>query len=99
MISTADVEAALREVIDPEIGVNIVDLGLVYDIHSREDQLEVKMTMTTPACPMSEFLAGQAKQALQRRWPERKGIVVTLVWEPPWHPGLMSEAARRSLGW
>jgi len=92
------IREALREVVDPEIGVNIVDLGLVYEIHVEEDAVRIRMTMTSPACPMGMWLCEQARQAAQQQAGARK-VAVELVWDPPWQPAMMSEAARSLLGW
>jgi len=90
---------ALRQVIDPELGVNIVDLGLVYLVQLSTDRLSVDMTMTTAACPMAEFLRNEAQQALETAFPSLKQIDVNLVWDPPWSPDKISETARQLLGW
>lgn len=90
----------LRSVIDPELGVNIVDLGLVYEAAAMPSgEMRVKMTMTTPVCPLSAYLKGQARQVLSRAFPEVERINVQLVWDPPWRPSMMSAEARRQLGW
>jgi metal-sulfur cluster biosynthetic enzyme len=98
---TIDVEAiraALHEVLDPEIGINIVDLGLVYGIDVRDRDVVVRMTMTTPSCPLSGYLADAVETAIRDRFASVAGIDVDLVWDPPWSPAMMSEAARRQLG-
>ena len=99
MTSTIETAAldALRQVIDPEVGYNIVDLGLVYSVAVENEIAKVKMTLTTPGCPMHDSIAGGVKNALLNL----EGIAdaeVELVWEPPWHPSMMSEAARVALG-
>ncbi|WP_126444314.1 metal-sulfur cluster assembly factor [Sulfuricystis multivorans] len=86
---------ALREVIDPEVGINIVDLGLVYRIAFEDGVVVVEMTMTSPACPLGEMIADEVDEALRRHLPPNTPIDVRLVWEPPWTPEKMSEAARR----
>jgi metal-sulfur cluster biosynthetic enzyme len=89
--------AALRQVIDPEVGYNIVDLGLVYSVAIENEIAKVKMTLTTPGCPMHDSIADGVKNALLNL----EGIAdaeVELVWEPPWHPSMMSETARVALG-
>lgn len=91
--------AALRTVIDPEVGVNIVDLGLVYELDWRPEGLRVKLSMTSAACPMGEWIAEQALQALDAAFPDAPPAEVQLVWEPPWSPERMSAAARAQLGW
>ena len=89
--------AALREVIDPEIGCNIVDLGLVYDVAIADDSVKVKMTLTTPGCPMSESMVWGVKQALLNLPPVMEAEA-ELVWSPPWNPGMMTDAGRAALG-
>ena len=95
----ARVRDALREVIDPELGINVVDLGLVYRIDAEPDRLSVAMTMTTRACPLGEHLAAQAEAAIRRAAPQIAEVQVRLVWDPPWSPDLMSPDAKRRLGW
>jgi probable FeS assembly SUF system protein SufT len=92
----------LKTVYDPEIPVNIVDLGLIYscDITAREDggkRLDVRMSMTAPGCGMGNVLRADVESKLSRL-PEVKEVNVQVVFDPPWHPGLMSEAARLQLG-
>jgi metal-sulfur cluster biosynthetic enzyme len=94
-----DVLAALRGVNDPEIGINIVDLGLVYEAERKPEGIDVKLTLSTPSCPMSEMLVEEAREALQARFADARSINVELVWDPPWTPDRMSEAARRQFGW
>ena len=75
----------LTEVIDPEVGLNIIDMGLVYDIEIRDSDIFVQMTLTTPGCPMSSYLTGATRSALAAL--DGVGEVdVELVWEPPWSP-------------
>ena len=92
----------MRTVFDPEIPVNIVDLGLIYscDITPREQggkKIDVKMSMTAPGCGMGNVLKADVESKLSRI-PEVKEVNVQVVFEPPWHPGLMSEAAKLQLG-
>ncbi len=89
---------ALRQVVDPELGVNIVDLGLVYGTGMKEGLVHVRMTMTTPACPMEELLMEMVHSAVLREIPEARSVEVDLVWDPPWKPEMMSEAAKAQLG-
>jgi metal-sulfur cluster biosynthetic enzyme len=90
----------LREVIDPEIGVNIVDLGLVYDARLSGDGVAViRMTLTTPGCPLGGYLDDAVRDAL---WgvPGVNDVDVQIVWDPPWDPDeMMSDWAKRQLGW
>jgi len=92
-----DVLAALRRVIDPEIGLNIVDLGLVYRAERGPQGIEVSLTLSTPSCPLAEMVVEEARAALQANFAEAAAIRVELVWDPPWTPDRMSEAARELL--
>ena len=93
------VRSLLRNVIDPEVGMNIVDLGLVYGVEISADKLRVDLTMTTRACPMSEMIVDDARQALTGLMPTGTEIDINLVWEPPWDPSKMSEQALDHFGW
>ncbi len=89
--------AALRQVIDPEIGCNIVDLGLVYSYAFNAGKVTVAMTLTTPGCPMHESISWGVKNALMNI----EGVTeaeVDIVWDPPWNPSLMTEVARKMTG-
>ena len=90
---------ALREVIDPEIGVNVVDLGLVYSVNVQGKEVRIAMTMTTPACPLHEYISESAKTAIRRHLPDVERVDVEIVWDPPWSPAMMSADAKRQLGW
>lgn len=97
---TADeVREALRHVVDPEVGINVVDLGLVYEVRAEGDRVSVAMTMTTPACPLGETLTAQAEAIIRQRLPGVASVTVVLVWDPPWRPSMMSGAAKEQLGW
>jgi metal-sulfur cluster biosynthetic enzyme len=98
MISRDTVREVLRGVVDPELGVDVVDLGLVYSIEVHGGDVRVAMTMTIPACPMNAYLSEAAEAALWERLPDARSVRVDLVWEPPWDPAMMSEAARQHLG-
>jgi len=92
----------LKSVYDPEIPVNIVDLGLIYECRVvSEDpagrKIEIKMTMTAPGCGMANVLKADVEQRLAHL-PEVKEVSVQVVFDPPWHPGRMSDAARLQLG-
>jgi metal-sulfur cluster biosynthetic enzyme len=93
--------AALRDVVDPELGVNIVDLGLVYGLAVQDGAVQVVMTMTSPACPLGTFLADLIDTTVRARVPEARSVEIALVWDPPWGPEMMSDEARRQLdeGW
>jgi metal-sulfur cluster biosynthetic enzyme len=93
-----DILAALKTVIDPELGINIVDLGLVYHAARNAHRIDIALTMTTPACPLGEMMTEEIKLVLRDRFPDTPDIHVELVWDPPWSPDLMSEESRRQLG-
>ncbi len=93
------VRAALRSVIDPEAGMNIVDLGLVYGIEADAGGVRVALTMTSPTCPMGDLILDEARQAVAAVLPADCALAVDLVWEPPWGPERMSETARAHFGW
>lgn len=102
MTAASDIEAirdALRKVADPEIGANIVDIGLVYRIAYENGKLWVDMTMTSPACPMGGMIVDDAYAELARILPKEVEIEIQVVWEPPWKPSMMSEQCRERLGW
>ncbi|HUH73523.1 MAG TPA: metal-sulfur cluster assembly factor [Chitinophagales bacterium] len=84
--------AALYDVIDPEIGLNIVDLGLIYEINFSEKSKDivVNMTLTTQFCPMGESIVESTTQAMKQSFPEEE-IHVNLTFEPPWNQGMISE--------
>ncbi len=88
-ITEAQVLEALKQVIDPELGINLVDLGLVYDVAIEGADVRVKMTLTTPGCPMHDSLVKGAERAL-RRVPGVVSAAVELVWDPPWSPNMIS---------
>ena len=89
---------ALRQVHDPEIPVNIYDLGLIYDIDiDAENHVSIKMTLTSPACPVAESLPGEVRAAVGRV-PEVVECEVDLVWEPQWGPDRMTDVAKLKLG-
>lgn len=88
---------ALRQVIDPEIGINIVDLGLVYGVERDPAVTRVRVTMTTPACPLGEHIAAEIERALRPLEAGRR-VAVEIVREPPWHPDMISDEGRRLLG-
>ena len=89
---------ALKTVFDPEIPVNIYELGLIYDIDIQPDgAVNVKMTLTAPGCPVAGTLPGEVKSKVESV-PGVTAADVELVWDPAWNPSMMSEAARLQLG-
>ena len=97
--SEEEVREALSSVDDPEVGINIVDLGLVYQIDIAPECVRVEMTMTTQACPMGDLITDNARRAVAALVPEGVGVDVVLVWEPFWTPDRMSELAKQTFGW
>lgn len=89
----------LRDVIDPELGFNIVDIGLIYGIELEGNRLDVRMTMTSPACPMGDMLYDDVRQALSDGLPDDWHINVEVVWDPAWSPARMSPELRQRFGW
>ncbi|MCL2464175.1 MAG: metal-sulfur cluster assembly factor [Micrococcales bacterium] len=93
-VTAADVEEALRDVVDPELGINVVDLGLVYGIAVENDTAAVDMTLTTAACPLTDMIEDQAAAVLE-------GIVgqvrINWVWMPPWGPDRITPEGREQL--
>ncbi len=98
MVTKEDVIKALKKVYDPEIPVNIVDLGLIYGIEIKDNSVNIKMTMTAPGCPLGFLLVDMVKEAVKEEIPSVKEVNVKLVWDPPWTPERMSEEAKRLLG-
>ena len=87
---------ALRSVYDPELPVNIVDLGLIYDIDINGRNVNIKMSLTTPGCGMGATIAKQAELAIRPLGV--KNVFVDIVWDPPWNPDMMSDEAKERLG-
>lgn len=96
-IGETTVLETLRQVIDPELGCNIVDLGLIYSIAIEAGKIGIRMTLTTPGCPMHESIRWGVKEVLLNL----EGVEeaeVELVWDPPWHPSMMTDAGRAATG-
>ena len=98
-LDESQVRDALCGVMDPEAGMNIVDLGLVYAIDLIDDGVQVQMTMTSAACPMAEMIVDEARVAIEGALPLGTPIKIELVWDPPWTPERMSGLAREQFGW
>ena len=86
----------IKKIYDPEIPVNIYELGLIYDISIKDNDVSVKMTLTTPNCPVAESLPKEVKDSILEI-KEVKKVDLDLVWEPPWDKSMMSEAAKLEL--
>lgn len=97
MINEQQVLDKLKNVVDPEIGLNIVDMGLIYDVRIEEGQVFLKMTLTAPGCPLQNTLIEAAELAV-KNIEGIKNVRVDLVWDPPWHPSMMSDEAKKRLG-
>ncbi|WP_036221679.1 metal-sulfur cluster assembly factor [Mesoaciditoga lauensis] len=97
-ITKEKVMEALKAVIDPEIGLDVVSLGLVYEVNiSEEGNVNVKMTMTTPGCPLVGMITEDAKNILESL-EGVKSVNVELVWDPPWTPDMIEPEVRARLG-
>ena len=86
----------IKKIYDPEIPVNIYELGLIYDISIKDKDVSVKMTLTTPNCPVAESLPNEVKNSI-KEIKEVKDVDLKLVWEPPWDKSMMSESAKLEL--
>ena len=86
----------IKKIYDPEIPVNIYELGLIYDISIKDKNVSVKMTLTTPNCPVAESLPKEVKDSIMEIKEVNK-VDLDLVWEPPWDKSMMSEAAKLEL--
>lgn len=97
MIEEEKVWEALRDVYDPEIPVNVVDLGLVYNVAIEDKAITVDMSLTAPGCPVAPYMQEQTAQKVKEATNAER-VVVNIVWDPPWNPQMMSEDARLELG-
>lgn len=97
MMEEAQVWEALRQVYDPEIPVNVVDLGLIYNIQVEGDLVRVDMTLTAPGCPVAPYVQSDARNKILELTGAKEAIV-NIVWDPPWNPSMMSEDAKLELG-
>jgi metal-sulfur cluster biosynthetic enzyme len=93
------VVTALRRVVDPEMALTIVDVGLVYGVHIGADTARVRLTMTSAACPVADVIVDDVQRELDRVLPPELQIEVEMCWEPPWTPERMSESAKRFMKW
>jgi metal-sulfur cluster biosynthetic enzyme len=90
---------ALEKVVDPEVALNIVDVGLVYGVAIADGRMDVRMTMTSAACPVADVIVDDVENALDDAMPPELKIHVEVVWEPPWTQQRMSGRARAFMGW
>lgn len=98
MYSKAEILDALKEVVDPEIGINIVDVGLVYRVEPAENSVTVDFTLTSPGCPLGEHIVSEINRVLHDKM-SIASVEANLVWNPPWNIDFMSEDARLELGY
>jgi metal-sulfur cluster biosynthetic enzyme len=90
--------AALKCVVDPEMALDVVELGLVYRVEVAPEVTRVRLTMTSPACPVAEHIVEEVGHAVRAARPDCP-VDVELVWDPPWTPDRMSDCARSAMGW
>ena len=100
MPTPEQVRESLKAVIDPEIGLDIVNLGLIYEVKTDEEKntVDVDMTLTSPGCPMGPQILTDVYQTVQKSFPGVDDVEVNLVWVPFWNPQMMSEEAKEELG-
>lgn len=92
-----DVTEYMRDVIDPELGINVVDLGLVYDIWMEGTEAVINMTLTSPACPLTDMLEDQTQAAVIGTVDSVASLRINWVWSPPWGPHMINEEGREQL--
>lgn len=98
MVAKEQIIDALKLVVDPELGVNVVDLGLIYDVAITNEDITITMTLTTTGCPLHESMVEAVRHVVQMI-DLTKTVDVKLVWEPPWTPERLTPAAKQMLGW
>ncbi len=96
-LGQAGVWAALKLVLDPELGISIVDLGLIYKVEVVGHRAMIKMTMTSPGCPLSASIVDEVRLVVLKENPTLSGVHVDVVWDPPWGPERLSDAAKKIL--
>lgn len=88
----------LKNVMDPEIEINIVDLGLIYELkYSSENKIDIDLTFSTPSCPLGDTIVTNVKETIMQKHPEFE-VVVNIVFDPPWSTAMVSEEGKRILG-
>lgn len=98
-ITVDGVMDSLMQVMDPEVGINMVDLGLVYDVLVEGRAVHVTMTLTTPGCPLHATIEEAVRRVIETRHPDVADIQLGLVWDPPWDTDMISDAGKEALGW
>lgn len=99
VLTEDDVIQSLKLVLDPEVGVNLVDLGLIYGVRVAGSAVHITMTLTTPGCPLHESIHEAVNRVLETRHPGITDIQVELVWEPAWDVDKITPAGKAELGW
>ena len=97
--TTEDILESLKFVIDPEVGVNVVDLGLIYNVELHGTAVAITMTLTTPGCPLHDTIEEAIQRIMGTRHPNITEARTDLVWDPPWDTDMISDAGKRALGW
>ncbi len=93
-LTTEDVEEAMKDVVDPELGINVVDLGLLYGVNIDGNDVVLDMTLTSAACPLTDVIQDQTRQALEGMVDD---VVINWVWMPPWGPDKITDDGREML--
>lgn len=96
MVTKEEILEELKQVSDPEIGMDIVNLGLIYDIEINGDRVYIKMTMTAPTCPVTPWILSEAQRVVENL-ASVEAADVELVWEPAWNPSMMTDEAKEAL--
>jgi len=98
MLTEEKVHNALYSVIDPELGIDVVNLGLIYGIDIDDNTVTVTMTLTTPGCPLHESMSSAVYNAIRTLDPGTE-VKINLIWDPPWTPERLTDQAKEMLGW
>jgi metal-sulfur cluster biosynthetic enzyme len=98
-LSPGQLLESLMQVIDPEVGINIVDLGLIYAVSVTGSTANIEMTLTTPGCPLHDTITEAVNRAVLTVHPEITDVDVQLVWDPRWNVEFITEEGKRQLGW
>lgn len=98
-VTPEEVRERIRQnVVDPEIGLNIVDIGLIYGVDVDDGAIDIDMTLTSPGCPVGPQIIYDVKNTVKRYFPEINSVNVNIVWQPFWSPEMMSDWAKDELG-
>ncbi len=97
MVSDEEVRRVLKTAVDPEFGLSVIDLGLIYELKIEDDKVYIKMTLTTPTCPLANVIVADVYQKV-KEIPGVKDVDIELTFDPPWSPDMMTPEARKLLG-